>query len=278
MKVGAVLPHLQQFGGVRRFLEIGNVFIDRGIGYTIFARKSGRCKWFKFNGQIRDCSEIKADNIIFSYPPDFKLMPRAKGRIFIYVNAGGKYIPGYKTVYGKYPFIINNRVFKKYFPESHLIEGGVNIHRFRPSEKPRFPSQKVRVLYYDAKGPHKGSDFIRHQLSGIRGIELVPLRGMSDEKLPQAYHSCDFFVSWESRKGWPNTAVEALASGLTVVSRGFNCEAFIDKIIKVPDARHLRQFFQRADLRTKRKIRGMDEFSWESVVNKLINVFHHYRK
>ena len=273
MTVGAVLPHLRCFGGIRRFLEIGNCMVDRGIGYTIFARKPGRCKWFKFNGQIRDCSKIKADIIIFSYPPNFKLMSRAMGRIFVYVVAGGKYIEEYKAVYGKYPFIINNRVFKKYFPKSHLVEGGVNVYRFRPPEKPKPPSQKVRVLYYDARAVHKGSDFIRHQLSGIKGIELVPLRGLSDEKLPGTYRSCDFFVSWESREGWPNTAVEALASGLTVVSRGFNCEPFIDKIIKVQDAKHLRRFFQRADIRTKRKPGNMDEFSWELVVDKLMKIF-----
>lgn len=281
MIVAAVLPHLEPYGGVRRFLEIGNVFIARGIDYTIFARRSSRCTWFKFNGQVRDCSKIKADNIIFSYPPHFKLISRAKGRIFVYVIAGGEYVKQYKTVYGKYPFIINNRVFKKYFPKSHLIEGGVNIHRFRPPEKPKPPSQKVRVLYYDARGPHKGSNLIRHQLKGIKGIELVPLKGLSDKKLPGAYHSCDFFVSWESREGWPNTAAEALASGLTVISRGFNCEPFIDKIIKVQDAKHLRQFFQRADIRTKRKSRNMNEFSWEGVVDKLLKVFanptkHHH--
>lgn len=273
MRVAAVLPHLEQFGGVRRFLEIGNVFVKRGISYTIFARRPGSCRWFKFNGQIRNCSKIQADRIIFSYPPDFKLMSHAKGRILVYVNAGGDFIKGYKRVYGKYPFIINNRVFRKYFPKSHLIEGGVNIHRFRPHRGKRKPSHHIRVLYYDYSGRGKGTNLICQQLKGIRGIELVPLRGLSNEKLAGVYHTGDFFVSWESRPGWSNTAAEALASGLTVVSRGINCEPFIDKIIRVPDARHLRQFFQRPDIRTLRKIRSMDEFSWERVVDKLMKIF-----
>jgi len=273
MKVGVVLPHLGQFGGVRRYLEIGNVLVKRGIGYTIFVRKPKSCKWFKFNGRIQSYSKIKADKIIFSYPPIFKLMRRAKGKIFVYVNAGGGFIRGYKKVYRKYPFIINHRAFRKYFPKSHLIEGGVNVHQFRPPKEPRSASQeKVRVLFYNDRSSLKGGNLIRHKLKGIKGIQLVPLKGLDNEQLSKAYRNGDFFISWESRLGWPNMAAEALASGLTVVSRGFNCEPFIDKIIRVKDAKHLRHFFSKADIRTKRKIRTMDEFSWERVCDKLMKV------
>ncbi len=267
MKVAAIVPHLQCFGGIRRFLEIGNCMVDFGIDYTIYPRKEKICEWFDYRGKVGDCSRIEADYVMASYPPDFKILSRVKGKVFIYVLAGGKYIPMYKQLYGKYPFILNNRVFLKPFPGSHLVEGAVNIHRFRPGVY--IIREKPRVLYFD-KGT-KGAEHIHSSLAGIDGIKLVSFKGLNDSKLVKLYQSADFFVSWENRPGWSNTAAEALACGLTVVTSGKNCEPFIDKVIVVQD---LRQFFLDPENRKTRVRESMDMFSWEKTVNKLLEIFH----
>lgn len=272
MKVGAIVPHLQQFGGIRRFLEIGNVFIDKGHEFIIFTQKPVKCSWFDFHGVVQHWNKIQADCILIGDAPSLRILSkvRVRGRIYVYVIAGGnRYLPMYQQVYGKYPFILNNRIFKPHFPGSYSVEGGVNVHRFSP-KKMMPPSNKITVLYYSAKRPRKDPRHIAHSLRKIKGIKLVGLGGLNDEELAKAYHSGDFFVSWENRAGWGNMAAEALASGLTVVTNGVNCEPFKDKVIKV---RNLRKFFGNPDNHKIRKCGSMDAFSWEVVVDKLLEIF-----
>ena len=252
MKIGAILPHLGIYGGVRVFLELGNIYANRGIDYTVFSKKGKRCSWFKCNFPIKNWDRIEADYILIADPPSFGVLPKVKGKIFIYVIAGGYFLDGYKQVYGKYPFILNNRVFSKYFPDGHIVEGGVNTEWFRP--------KKRKVLFYDDPRPCKGSDYIREQLSEIDNIELVGLSGLSNKEIAEAYQRGDYFVSWESREGWSNPSAEAIASGLTVVTNGVNCEPFSNRVITV---KNLREFF----------IDPMRDLSWEKVARKLLEVF-----
>lgn len=271
MKVGAILPHCRQFGGVRRFMEIGNVMTNKGIDYTIYVRGgSDYPTWFNYKGKIKAWpKKIKTDYLLIGDPPCFKVLKRVKGKIFIYVIAGGRFKAMYKKQYKKHPFIINNRVFKQYFPKSHLIEGGVNIHTFKPTGLSS-TNDKPKVLYYDGAGRHKGAPYIRQELSNIKGINLVGLRGLGNKDLVKAYQEGDFFVSWESRAGWSNCSAEALACGLTVVTNGTNCQPFIDKVIRV---KKLKEFFSHPANLKIRKIRSMSEFSWEKVTDKLLKIF-----
>ncbi|GAH71191.1 unnamed protein product [marine sediment metagenome] len=185
-------------------------------------------------------------------------MPRIKAKqIFILVIVGGKrHHQTYKSVYGKYPFILNNQAFLKNYPKSYVIPGGVNTGFFRP--KPR------RVLFQDRVEPWKNATFIKKQLSGLPGITLVGLKGLNNKQMRKAYQMGDYFVAWESRGGWCNTAAEAIASGLTVVTNGFNCEPFLDRVIVVKD---LRAFFSDP----------MKQWSWKCVVDQLLTIFSKYK-
>ncbi len=252
MKIGAIIPHLGGCGGVRRFLELGNVFSKRKIDYTLFSNEIWDYEWFKCNFLIRDWSDIEADYILIADPPSFQVLPIVKGKVFIYVIAGGHFLRAYRAVYDKYPFIINNRVFSKYFPDSYLVEGGVNTEWFKP--------KKRKVLYYDSDRACKCSGYIREQLSGLDNVELVGLNNLDNERLRQAYQEGDYFVSGEGREGWGNMAAEAIASGLTVVTNGVNCEPFSNRVITV---NNLREFFTDP----------MKEFSWEKVADKILEVF-----
>lgn len=312
MKIGAILPHCQIFGGNRRYMELGSVFIKRGIDFTIYSKKGQICDWFDFKGKIEGWKNIKADYILCGDPPSFGILPQATGKVFIYVQAGGGYIMGskwagggYISLYGKYPFIANHRIFLKDFPKAHLVEGGVNTEFFKPNlavpkldkscptdltwkeQNPisyrlnpalleeidkiikKFKEKKPRVLYYNRGS--KGGDYIKSQLADLDTIELVGFQGLNNNDLLKLYQSADFFVSWESRDGWPNTAVEALSCGLTVVGSGFNCQPFIDNVTIV---KSLRQFFMDKDSFTvEKKYHSMEKFSWERVADKLLELF-----
>jgi len=252
MKVGAILPHLRIYGGVRMFLELGNVFVKRGIDYTLFVNESKKCDWLDFKGKIEDWSNIEADYIIIGDPPSFRVLPKVKGKIFIYVIAGGQYLKSYASVYGKYPFILINRIFTKYFPKAHIIEGGVNTEWFHP--------RKRKVLFYNNPRPYKGAAYIKEQLGDLENVELIGVGNLSNKGLAEAYRKGDYFVSWESREGWSGTGGQAVASGITVVTNGFNCEPFRDRVIVVEN---LREFF----------VDPMKEFSWERVADKLLQLF-----
>jgi len=253
MRVGNILPHLGKYGGVRRFLEIGNVLVDRGIDYTVFCKKDRKCTWFECNFPIKDWSDIEADYILIGDPPCFSILPRVKGRIFIYVIAAGRYTAMYRKFYGRYPFIAINRTSLEFFPDAYLTEVGVNTKWFTP--------KKRKVLFYDDKRPIKSAAYIKKQLGGLKNIELIGLKNLSNKQLRRAYYRGDYFVAWETRPGGTcNTAAEAIASGLTVVTNGVNTEPYADRVIKVKD---LRKFFTNP----------MEEFSWEHLVDKLLEIF-----
>lgn len=252
MKIGAIIPWLGNAGGIRRFLELGNVFVKREIDYVLFVDEGQACPWFKCNFPIKGWDKIEADYILIADPPSFKVLPTVKGKIFIYVIAGGHFLRAYQLIYGEYPFILNNRVFAKYFPNSYLVEGGVNTEWFKP--------KKRKVLFYDSERTAKGSNYIRKQLSGLDNIELIGLKDLDNEELRKAYQEGDYFVDADVREGWGNMAAEAIASGLTVVTIGRNCEPFSNRVIVV---RNLKQFFSDP----------MKEFSWERVADKLLQIF-----
>jgi hypothetical protein len=116
------------------------------------------------------------------------------------------------------------------------------------------------VGYYAGRGALKGEDAIVSALSGVPHVELVPIAGLSHRDLVEAYSSLNYFVAWESREGWSNTAAEALSCGVPVVTNGVGCEPFLDRCITVPD---LRRFFERP----------LHEFSWEVVCMKLADIW-----
>ncbi|KKK55450.1 hypothetical protein LCGC14_3074440, partial [marine sediment metagenome] len=229
------------------------VFTRRGIAYTVFSEKGRRCKWFKCDFPIKGWDNIEADYILIGDPPSFKVLDKVKGEIFIYVIAAGKYTPMYQEVYGRYPFIVINRTSLELFPDAYVTEVGVNTEWFRP--------KKRKVLYYNDSRPCKNSAHIREQLGNLENIELIGLRNLDNGQIRAAYQEGDYLVAWESRWGGTcNTAAEAIASGLTVVTNGVNTEAYANRVIKVDN---LREFFTDP----------MKEFSWERIVNKLLEIF-----
>lgn len=259
MRVGMITPVMGVFGSVRRFMEIGNEMVKRGIDFTLYTPKGGKgCSWFDYKGKLANWSKIDVDYFINGDVRTFKILPLVKAKqIFILVIVGGeRHRQTYKSVYGKYPFILNNQAFRKDYPKSYVLPGGVNTGFFRP--KPR------RVLFQDRAEPWKNAAFIKKQLAGLPGITLVGMKNLNNEQMRKVYQTGDYFVAWESREGWCNTAAEAIASGLTVVTNGFNCEPFLDRVIVV---KNLREFFSNP----------MGPWSWEHMVDKLLVIFSKYK-
>jgi len=260
LRIAAILPHLKPFGGVRRFLEIGNVFTAMGHQFTIYPTDYEEIDWFAYTGKISPPGVwVKDEVCLIGDPPSFDRLQEValpSEKIFVYVIAGEKYLPMYAKLYNNHPFIVNNRVFLEEFPTATLIEGGVNTTHF-------WPEGKIRVLYYAGRGRIKGEETIVEALKDIDRVTLIPLKDIPNADLPGLYSSADYFVSWESRPGWSNTAAEALSCGLTVVTNGRNCEPFVKFCIQLSSVTELTEFFGGP----------MNEFDWKVVCEKLLELW-----
>jgi len=234
IKIVALLPSLSITGGIRRFLEIGNELVQRGYDYTVVVPDNTHEKpeWF-----------VKHHFL-------------AKKTIIIAIHDAGWVIEPYREFLSQHPntpIVLVNRKLKQIFSEGVVIEGGVNTKHFTP--------KKLRIGYHaQYAGNVKNSNYIVEQLSDLPHIELVPVRNTPNEDLPKVYRSLDYFVAWEREGAWCNTAAEALACGIPVVTNGVNCEPFADKVIVVDS---LKEFFDSP----------LKELSYSRFVDKLLALF-----
>jgi len=261
-KIGAMLPHISgKYGGVRRYIELGNAFVDLGYEYELYvANFNNKANWREFKGEFKDLiksKKIEVDFLLCSEPSIFHFLPRVTGDIYIYVNGGGKdNMAAFRRVYKRYPFVLNNRIFYKWFPNAYLVEGGVDTSFWKPKWKAE--NRKPRVAYYNAVFQNKGEAYIRKELTGI--VDLVPFCGLDDKKLRELYWNIDYFVSAEHQVGWANPAIEAISCGVPVVVAGINCEPFENGVIKV---KSLRQFFKHPAL----------EFDWHNTAKQFLDIW-----
>lgn len=261
MKVGIILPHTQAFGGVRRFLEVARELTRRGHEVTIHAKENNGTRWYDpaYEFRIVGWGNYDEDVHLIGDPPSFSQLKHVTNP-YVWVIAGGKYLDMYQALYKSdvrlaHKFMINNRVFFPYFPIARYCEGGVNTAFFD-----RDPAKKLRVGFYAGRGAAKGEAQIVAALKPVQHVELVPISGLEHKELRDVYRSLDYFVAWEQRPGWSNTAAEALACGIPVVTNGNNVEPFRDRCIVVSD---LYQYF----------MGPMHDFSWIKTVDRLEEIW-----
>src|SRR5215470_14418867 len=52
MRISTFLPHVDVFGGVRRFLELGNAWTDAGHEVTLFHPTGEAPAWLRYRGHV----------------------------------------------------------------------------------------------------------------------------------------------------------------------------------------------------------------------------------
>lgn len=56
--IAILLPHTKTYGGVRRYIEMGNEFTRRGCEYTIFTPDGAPPDWMQYNGKVKAIRDI----------------------------------------------------------------------------------------------------------------------------------------------------------------------------------------------------------------------------
>lgn len=253
MKIAALLPHVEVFGGVRRYLEIGNEFAKRGHRFVLFHPEGNRPDWLEFKGLTRPFSSLNEEDFDIGLCSEYSVLPyfenlKAGVKFFYFVLEGHKLEKD--VVQRDYLFLGNSegicrRIENKYNVSCFRAPGGINAELFHPVQR-EIGQDDFRILCYGRL--YKRRKGVRHVIRAVDGLsrkyprlKLVLFdsrvgedrrdpRPMVNTRLPHEFHldlpqnrmawlysQADLFVSGERRAGWSNTAAEAMACRVPVV-------------------------------------------------------------
>lgn len=261
MKIGAIVPHLLVFGGVRRYLELGNRFVERGHSFSIITPQGAAGSWLPFKGTMRPLAALGSDSydvLMCGSPELTDALDQGAARLRVFYLQLERVESEERIVRSrKYRIMVNSRGLARRMRTRYGIEpidgiGGVNPELFHPVERER--GAPFRVLSYGRLSkPRKGTRFVVRAVRALRrrgyDIELdlfdtlnpgssdprvgfdpgVPYRfylNLPQERMAAMYGTADAFVSAERRAGWSNTSAEAAACGIPLVCTRSGTEDF----------------------------------------------------
>jgi len=253
MRISTFLPHTGVFGGVRRFIELGNEWADAGHDVTLFHTDGSPPGWLPYRGRVAPLAAAAGagcDLAICADPHTYDAFRAHRAAIHVYYcvlegDAGlARAIadPGIRLA-------ANSSELRRGVARRSgrpVIDGigGIRTTQFRP-EPGRRAARPLRVLVNGRRSrPRKGTDLVLRALAGIgprvdfevvlfdtvdphnrqdpRDGAPLPVNARfvlnpSQGELVALYQSAHVFVAAERRAGWCNTALEALACGCALV-------------------------------------------------------------
>lgn len=250
---GAILPGIGVFGGVRRFIEIGNELVRRGHRFAIYHPGGIRPTWTRFDGDVCALDELvdARHDVVLCNDPELHERFRdvvAAVRIFYFALEGIR--NERQIVRSGWTLAANSESMHRYLRRMHGVDvhrivGGVDLELFQPQDVARDESEYRILVFGRVSRRRKGVDLARRAVEGFAGREprvklvlfdhvgagsendpreefrtRVPHEwhvNLPQSELPRLYSSCDLFVSAEKKAGWTNTVAEAMACGLPVV-------------------------------------------------------------
>jgi glycosyltransferase involved in cell wall biosynthesis len=143
MKIAALLPNVEIYGGVRRYLEIGNALVKRGHLFTLFTPAGERPGWIAFEGRTLPFAAIAAHEFDIGLCGEYSILPefdslRARAKFFYFVLEGHRLEK--KVARGRYHFLgssegICRRIERKYGVRCARAPGGVDPKVFYPAPR-----------------------------------------------------------------------------------------------------------------------------------------------
>jgi glycosyltransferase involved in cell wall biosynthesis len=149
MKIAGLLPHVQVFGGVRRYLEIGNELTKKGHTFVLLTPAGEKPQWLEFIGTSKPFKAMAADHFDIGLCSDYSILPyferlKAKAKFFYFLLEGHKREK--EIIRKNYLFLGNSeglcrRLERKYGIRCFRAPGGINPHFFYPFEKASPPAR-----------------------------------------------------------------------------------------------------------------------------------------
>jgi len=277
MKLGVILPHTKLYGGVKRFLELGNIFETQGHEFFVFTPEGISPEWIRFKGNVVKLDELtnyQLDAIFFTETQFVNniLSANAKRKIFYFVRPTDKLNSFLKhKEIEVFANSTNNYLVarKKFNIDPFKAFGGINTTLFTPknieqkSDGEAFTIMSFGRITERRKGTRvvvKACERLYKQGYNIKLLLFdTPVGKKSEkaieefssnvpfeyilnhpvEKNNELYSKADIYVAAERKTGYANTAVEAMATGIPVIATKSGTKDFlIDGITGLVVKRH----------------------------------------
>ena len=257
MILGVLLPHTKLYGGVKRFLELGNIFVGQGHRFIVFTPDGKGPGWFDFKGEMSTFDKIKGTKLDALWTTTVKMMPMvlesdARHKIFYHVRKSDNVAKLMKNPEVEV-FACSSNVYeydlKKFGRESFKAIGGVTVANYKPKESCEVKDRPFVVMAYGriverVKGTHYVVSACEKLHAQGYNIKLLLYDTPVDEgaarrikeftcKCPfefvvghpfdrnwELFNRADCFVSAENPRytGWNNTVAEAMACAVPVIA------------------------------------------------------------
>jgi glycosyltransferase involved in cell wall biosynthesis len=266
MKAGAILPHTRLYGGVKRFVELGRAFQQKGYAMTLYTPDGVPPNWTCNDIRVATFCDLEQEDNDMLFITDRKykevlMRARARYKIFYHVSLHHKartmvrdkklHVFACSTNVVQY-----DRFFHRITP--FLAAGAVDTRLFCPAEEKRTKEDVFTILVYGRISERvKGTELVvracerlHRRYPEIRMILFdtpvnpamskaiedfsthVPFDFITNHPVEEnaaLFHQADIFVAAERGAGWANTVAEAMACGIPVVAtRSGTADILID--------------------------------------------------
>ena len=255
MNLGVVLPCTLLYGGVKRFMELGNIFIEMGHRFTVYSPDAQQPDWFDFKGEVKLFEALKTDELDALFFTEYRFIEEVLGantkrRIFYHVS-NDKQIKKIAKLKNVEVLACSTNICefdKKYGLNSFKAIGGVNLMNYTPKtdyslgedrpiyiltygrlamrckgvkyvvracEKLYRKGFNIKLLLFDTPVTPKG----KKRLAEFKA--KVPYEFILNQpinKNSEMFNRADIYVAAEGQAGWSNTVAEAMACALPVVA------------------------------------------------------------
>lgn len=283
-KIGVILPNCRLFGGVKRFFELGEIFIRKGHQMYIFTPDGIGPDWFQFSGTVDKLDNLFQYHLtlLFITEPVFLInLVNAQAALKVFYHVGPRAsLSGVLKHKDIYIFSNSTNMYvydkKKYGIETIKAIGGVHIPEtakdissdqnpftimcygrlarkgkgtnivVKAAERLYKKGLPVKLLLFDSPLDDKG----RKQLLDFK--PKLPFEFIIDHPVNEnaaLFKRANVFVAVEKKGGWSNTAAEALASGVPLIASNTGTNDFLeDNVTGIKVWRHS-YFVKRAILK-----------------------------
>jgi glycosyltransferase involved in cell wall biosynthesis len=157
LEYGVLLPGVGVFGGVRRFIEIGNELVRRGHRYVIYHPGGEPPAWLPYAGETLPASALASarhDVLLCNDPPLLPLFESAAARLklFYFALEG---IPGERRIARHRGWVVlanssgmASHLMRRYRVRAEKVVGGIDPATFKPPSAPHADQEVVRVLAF----------------------------------------------------------------------------------------------------------------------------------